>query len=162
MKKLISIALLASSASVGTVSAATDKSPVAPPAVDPLVAMYMWWNEAIATPGALTPEAFGRYFTDDGEIVINGKVFAKGLPALVEHFKVIQAAGGHTETVLPFRHEFRSGNDIYSYQVIKSVRDGSTACLLAAGHAEVRNGKLAVVNLVRSPVDAASTPECAH
>ncbi len=127
---------------------------------DPLVAMYAWWNEAIKTPGALTEEAFGRYFTADGAIVINGEVFAKGLPALVEHFRKIQAAGGHTETILPFRHEFRSGNDIYTYQVIDIVRNGATTCLLAAGHAEVRDGKLSLVNLVRAKVDPTGVPEC--
>lgn len=129
---------------------------------DPLTAMFAWWNDAIKTPGALTPEAFGKYFTDDGAIIVNGKVFAKGLPALSAHFEKIQAAGGSDEIVLPFMKTFRSGNDIYTYHIIRIERNEEKTCLLVAGHAVVRSGKLAEVTLVRTKVDATTISLCEH
>ena len=75
---------------------------------DPLVAMFVWWNAAYKDPEGFTAEAFGRYFTPDAVMRINGSDRSKGLADLAQHFRAIQA---HTEMVvieLPFIDEFRS------------------------------------------------------
>lgn len=130
-------------------------SAMAAPAPDALSRMFDWWNGAFKTPGAYTPDAFRQHFTDDAALVIDGIEVTRGVAGWAEHFQRIQAGGGEVEIVVPFKDAFQSGDKIYSYHVIRSRRDGVTACMLAAGHAELRAGKIAVVSLVR----AALTPE---
>jgi hypothetical protein len=60
--------------------------------------------------------------------------------------------------VLPFKDVCQQGNKIYNYHVIRTRRNGSTACSLAAGSAELRGGKIASITLVRAPLDPAKGP----
>ena len=133
-------------------------------AKDELSIMFEWWNTAIKTKDGFTADAFARYFTPDARLVIDGVEQARGIDAWVQHFRKIQASGAQVEIVLPFRQVFKQADKIYSYHVIRSVRNGTPACTLAAGHAFVVAGKLSEVNLVRAildPVQAAKDPGCA-
>lgn len=130
---------------------------------DPLSKMFAWWDNAFAKPDGYTPDAFRKYFTEDAVLMIDGKVVARGVDEWAAHFQKIQAAGGSVEIVLPFRETFRAGDKIFTYHMIRSVRDGVLSCQLAAGYAMVRDGKLALVSLVRAPVDPAkgrTDPPC--
>jgi hypothetical protein len=131
--------------------------PVEGRAADALTNMFTWWNQAFKTPGAFTADAFRRYFTEDAAIVLNGKRSAKGIPALVEQFQRIQANSKSVEIVLPFREGFVSRNKIFTYHFIRSERDGRHECLRVMGYAVLRNGKIALVDLLRIPEDTAST-----
>lgn len=117
-----------------------------------LTQMFVWWNEAIKDPNALTREAFGRYFTEDGTIMINGKVSAKGLDDLVKHFRAIQKREGVVEIVLPFEEEFvsASGDRIFTYHFIKWHNAERRRLTHAMGHADIRDGKIALVHLIRA------------
>lgn len=121
---------------------------------DPLSRMFQWWNQAYKTPGAYVAEAFGRFFTPDGAIVIDGREIARGPAELAAHFQKIQAAGGEAEIVVPFREVFRAGDKIYTYHLIRTRRDGVAMCMLAAGHAVMRDEKIALVSLVRTRLDS--------
>jgi hypothetical protein len=115
-----------------------------------LTRMFSWWNGAIKTPGAFTPDSFRRYFTNDAALVIDGVEAARGLPALAAHFGRIQASGADVRIILPFEHEMQQGNLIYTYHVIRSMRAGVPGCMLAAGHAIVSEGRIAEISLVRT------------
>ncbi len=125
---------------------------------DLLTKMFTWWNAAYKVPGSFTAEAFSKYFTDDAVLRINGRVSAKGINEWASHFQHIQAGGGSVEIVLPFLEEFDVGNRIYTYHVIRSVHGGVTECQLVAGHAIVRDGRLALVSLVRTAFDPTNSP----
>ena len=121
--------------------------------LDPLSRMFSWWNEAYKTPGAYTEEAFGVYFTDDAELIIDGRLVTRGLGGWAKHFQAIQAAGGEAEIVVPFKEVFQVGEKIYTYHLIRASRDGTAMRMLAAGHAILRDGRIASISLVRTVLD---------
>jgi hypothetical protein len=130
---------------------------------DELSRMFEWWDGAFKSPEGFTEAAFAKYFTADAVLIIDGVEQARGLPAWVAHFRKIQASGAAVEIVLPFRQMFKQGDKIYTYHVIRSVRNGTPGCTLAAGHAFLKKGKISEVNLVRallSPQQAEKDPSC--
>jgi hypothetical protein len=138
----------------------------APPAaaqLDVLQRFFQWWNATFKVPGGYTAEAFGQWFTPDATLVLEGKEVIRGVDGWAKHFQKIQSGGGDVEIVVPFKTVFQAGNRIYTYHVIRSRRDGKVACSLAAGHAELRDGKIATIVLVRSTLDPTKgplDPEC--
>ena len=121
--------------------------------LDPVSKMFSWWNEAYRTPGAYTEEAFGIYFTDDAELIIDGRLVTRGLGGWAQHFQAIQAGGGEVEIVVPFKEVFRVENKVYTYHLIRANRAGVAMRMLAAGHAIIRDGKIASISLVRTVLD---------
>src|SRR5690606_27598426 len=105
-------------------------------------------------------EAFSEYFTDDAPLVIDGKEVMRGPEGWADRFRAIQAATDAVEIVVPFRHVFQSGDQIYTYHIIRSRAQGKVSCMLAAGHADLVDGKLGAVTLVRAEIDPASDPDC--
>ncbi|WP_016745360.1 hypothetical protein [Rhizorhabdus wittichii] len=133
------------------------------PAMDALSRMFLWWDQAFRTPGAYMPEAFSQFFTPDATLTLEGRQVISGLDQWAAHFRKIQAGGGEVEIVVPFKQVFEKDGMIYTYHVIRSRRDGTVACSLAAGHAVLRGGKIAAITLVRIPLDpekAALEPQC--
>lgn len=128
------------------------------PATDALSRMFIWWNQAFKTPGAYTVENFSKYFTPDATLVLEGRTVIRGVNEWASHFQKIQAGGGDVEIVVPFKEVFEKDGLIYNYHVIRSRRGGKTACSLAAGHAVLRDGKIASIVLVRSDLDPAKGP----
>ncbi|RLP23521.1 hypothetical protein D8676_20185 [Mesorhizobium sp. YM1C-6-2] len=140
---------------------ASGSDPTGPlPQTDRLSEMFTWWNQAMKTPGAFTAEAFSEYFTDDAPLVIDGKEVMRGPEGWADRFRAIQAATDAVEIVVPFRHVFQSGDQIYTYHIIRSRAQGKVSCMLAAGHADLVDGKLGAVTLVRAEIDPASDPDC--
>lgn len=125
---------------------------------DPLSKMFVWWNQAFKQPGSYTAEAFRKHFTEDATLIVEGREVVRGVDAWATHFQRIQAGGGDVEIVVPFKEIFQQGNKIYTYHVIRSRRDGKPGCSLAAGHALIRDGRIASIVLVRSELDAAKGP----
>jgi hypothetical protein len=152
MKKLAFLACLSSFTFAMPVQAQAE------PATDPLSRMFLWWDQAFKTPGGFTAEAFSRYFTPDATLTLEGHTVVRGVDQWVTHFRKIQASGSQVEIVVPFKHVFRQGDNIYTYHVIRSRRDGKTGCVLAAGHAVMKGPKIAAITLVRMPMDPAKGP----
>jgi hypothetical protein len=125
---------------------------------DPLSRMFVWWNDAYKKPGSYTVEAFRKHFTEDATLFLEGREVIHGVKEWSEHFQRIQAGGGDVEIVVPFKEVFREGNKIYTYHVIRSRREGKVECSLAAGHALIRDGRIASIVLVRSDLDLAKEP----
>lgn len=159
-KTVALVAVLATSIVACGLRPAVAATPSAP---DALSAFFQWWNAAYREPGSYTAEAFGRHLAPDATLVLEGREIIRGLDGWAKHFQQIQAGGGDVELVVPFRTGFQHGDRIYTYHVIRSRRDGKVSCALAAGHAEVRDGRIATIVLVRStlePARAALDPEC--
>jgi len=120
---------------------------------DPLSRMFKWWNVAIATPGALTEQAFRKYFTDDIVLVLNGKVSSNGIAELTKSFQKIQANSETVRIVLPFEDSFSEGDKIFTHHFISSVRNGIESCLRVMGYGVIRGGKIARIHFVRVPYE---------
>jgi len=129
------------------------------PATDKLSVFFKWWNAAFEQPGAYTAENFGKHFTPDATLILEGREVIRGLDGWAKHFQQIQAGGGDVEIVVPFKQMFQRGDRIYTYHVIRSRRDGKVGCSLAAGHAQLRRGKIATIVLVRSQLDPSKNPD---
>jgi len=120
---------------------------------DPLVAMFIWWNAAYRQKDGFTAESFGRYFTPDAVMRINGSDRCKGVADLAQHFRDIQA---HTEMVaieLPFIDEFTSsgGNQIFTHHFVIAREHGKDSRERVMGYATIRDGKIALLNFVSVP-----------
>jgi len=126
---------------------------------DTLTRMFTWWNAAYREKDGFTEAAFRQYWTDDAELIIDGKVSAKGIAELTQHFRAIQARLPSVEIILPFEMEFSSGNRIFTWHYIRSVVNGEVHCMQAMGYAEVVGGKLSVVHLTRTEL-ATPVPQC--
>jgi hypothetical protein len=127
-------------------------------ATDKLSQMFVWWNTAFKTPGAYTAANFRKHFTEDATLTLEGREVIRGVEQWATHFQKIQSGGGDVEIVVPFKTVFQKGDQIYTYHVIRSRRDGKLGCSLAAGHAELKGGKIASIVLVRSDLNADKGP----
>ncbi len=124
---------------------------------DPLVAMFVWWNAAYKDPHGFTAEAFGRYFTPDAVMRINGSDRSKGLADLAQHFRAIQAKTQMVVIDLPFIDEFTSarGDKIFTHHFVRSREDGKDSRDRVMGYVTIRDGKISLINFVSIPDDPA-------
>ncbi|WP_137679848.1 hypothetical protein [Aurantiacibacter suaedae] len=120
--------------------------------------MFAWWNVQMADGIPFEQAGFARFFTDDAVLRIDGGVVAEGLPALLTHFQRIQNSGAQVEIALPFVECSEAGQREYTMHVIRSRRDGVPRCLLAAGHADLRDGLITEISLVRTQIEPGSSP----
>lgn len=115
---------------------------------DPLTRMFRWWNEAFKDPDGFTPKAFSQYFTDDAVLRVNGTNRAQGLVDLAARFRMIQKNTEAVEIKIPFVEAFSSpdGSKIFTYHLEEAVEKGKTSHSMVMGYAEIRGGKIALVN----------------
>ncbi len=123
---------------------------------DVVTEMYTWWNKAIYSSSELTPAAFGEYYTQDAVLKLNGVVVDKGVDNISKRFVALSSRGGKVENIMPALVVFQSGDQVFMQHLIYSARDGKEVCMIAAGHADLVGGKIAVMDIVRTEVTAAS------
>ena len=149
MKRIL--AALALFSMTATPSIAAPASTFSKPAAhDPLSRMFIWWNAAFKDPNGFTPEAFGRYFTADAVMRINGTDRAKGLADMATRFRMIQGSVDAVEIKVPFVEAFSSpdGSKVFTYHLEESSKDGKASHGMVMGYAEIRDGKIALVNFL--------------
>jgi limonene-1,2-epoxide hydrolase len=131
-------------------AAAAEQSFSAPVKDDVLSRMFTWWNQAIKDPNGFTVEAFSRYFTDDAVLRINGTNRAAGIKNLTERFRMIQKGVEAVEIKVPFVEAFSSpdGSKIFTYHLEEAMEKGKTSHSMVMGYAEIRDGKIALVNFI--------------
>ncbi|UAK22918.1 hypothetical protein [Sphingomonas nostoxanthinifaciens] len=133
------------------------------PTTDALSRMFQWWDGAFKRPDGFTPAGFAQFFTPDATLTLEGKTVIHGIPEWIAHFRKIQASGREVEIVVPFKDVFQAGDRIYTYHIIRSRGGGKVSCVIAAGDAVLKGGKIAAITLVRTPLDeatAAAEPTC--
>ncbi len=120
---------------------------------DPLVAMFIWWNDAYKRKDGFTAEAFSRYFTRDAILRVNGKDRSVGVDDLASHFRDIQARTQEVVVELPFLDEFTSpsGDRIFTHHFVRALENGKASRERVMGYAVIRNGKIALINFVSVP-----------
>lgn len=152
MKKILSgaMALALASAFVPATAQAAETTFSAPTAQDPVSRMFVWWNAAFKDPNGFTPEAFGRYFTEDAVMRINGTNRAKGLVDLAARFRMIQGKVQAVEIKVPFVEAFSSpdGSKVFTYHLEEGTENGKVSHSMVMGYAEIRDGKIALVNFL--------------
>jgi hypothetical protein len=150
---MMKVAIMACATAIGIAAPVSAAAPT-----DPLSSMFVWWDQAFKTPGAFTPESFSHYFTPDATLTLEGRTVIHNVGEWAAHFQKIQAGGGQVEIVVPFKHIFQQGSNIYTYHVIRSRHNGEVGCVLAAGHAVIKGQKIASITLVRMAMDPAKGP----
>jgi ketosteroid isomerase-like protein len=120
---------------------------------DPLVAMFVWWNQAYTQKDGFTAEAFSRYFTPDAVMRINGKDRSAGVEDLAKHFRDIQARTEMVVIDLPFLDEFSSpsGDRIFTHHFVRAREHGKESRERVMGFAAVKDGKISLINFVSIP-----------
>jgi hypothetical protein len=128
----------------------------APARHDVLIDMFVWWNAAYKQKDGFTEAAFGKYFTLDAILRVNGSDRSKGLKDLASHFRDIQGRTEMVEIELPFIDEFTSpdGTRIFTHHIVKAREKGADSRERVMGYAQVRDGKISLINFVSAP-DAA-------
>lgn len=135
----------------------------APVADDVVTRMFVWWNEAMKDPKRLTPEAFGRFFTPDAVMRINGTNRVRGPDDMAVRFRKIREGLESVQIHTPFVEAFSSpdGSKIFTYHLESAVKDGKTSHSMVMGYVELRDGKIALVNFLSmegQPGPMAATP----
>jgi hypothetical protein len=126
---------------------------------DALTNMFVWWNSAYQQPDGFTPAAFGKYFTADAVLRVNGVDRCKGLAEWAAHFRDIQARTERVEIELPFIDEFESpgGDRIFTHHLVKAREHGKDSLERVMGYAVIKNGKIALINFVSVAEPAAAS-----
>jgi hypothetical protein len=160
MKSIILSAVLVAIATAGAPiaaqaapqKAAAAKAPVVQ-ANDALTRMFVWWNAAYKDKNGFTKAAFEKYFTPDAVMRINGRDSAVGSQDLADHFQQIQARTEAVEIELPFLETFQSPDHkrIFTYHVVTARAEGKDSRELVMGYADIRNGRIALINFVSAP-----------
>ena len=110
--------------------------------------MFRWWNGAFKVEGAYTAEAFGKYYTEDTVMIIDGSVRAQGLDQMSRNFNRIQKSVDSVELVMPPIETFTSGNRIFTYHKELIQQDGVKSVGYVMGYAVVKDGKIAKIDFV--------------
>lgn len=120
-----------------------------------MVEMFNWWNDAFKVEGSYTPEAFGKYFTDDAVMVIDGSVRATGLNELSRNFNRIQGSVDSVIIKMPPIESFRQGNRIFTYHKELVHHEGQDSTGYVMGYVIVTDGKISKIDFVNMNEDAA-------
>ena len=151
MKAILSAAIALAVAPIVSPPAAFAAKTFSHPVPDDVLSrMFVWWDAAFKSPEGFTPEAFGRYFTEDAVMRINGTNRAKGLTDLAARFRMIQKKVDSVEIKVPFVESFSSpdGSKIFTYHLEEAIENGKPSHSMVMGYAEIRGGKIALINFI--------------
>lgn len=150
MKKIMAAALALAIMPVATPASAAERTFSHTVTDDVLTRMFQWWNAAFKDPEGFTPDAFGRYFTEDAVMRINGTDRAKGLADLAARFRNIQKSVDSVEIKVPFVESFSSpdGSKIFTYHLEDAVENGKPSHSMVMGYAEIRDGRISLINFI--------------
>lgn len=141
MKKYLPLGVVVASLWAVPTSAADTPSNV-------LVDMFTWWNKAYKMAGSYTPEAFGKYFTKDAVMIIDGSVRAAGLDQFSRNFNRIQGSVDSVTIQMPPIESFQEGDRIFTYHRELVHDKGQDGVGYVMGYAVVRDGKIARIDFV--------------
>jgi hypothetical protein len=120
---------------------------------NPLGAMFEWWNEAYRQADGFTPEAFGRWFTSDATLRVNGAERATGPEALARHFRNVQSTTDAVVLERPPLAEFVSadGTQACSHHFVTARAGGRVECERVIAVARLDCGRIAALDVVGVP-----------
>jgi ketosteroid isomerase-like protein len=117
-------------------------------AANPAIGMFTWWNDAVRSEAGFTPAGFAVFFTDDAALIVNGDTRAVGLDGLARHFEAIRHALDSVSIRLPLEQEFRAGDRAFVHYRVDAVAHGVAASEEAMGYLQLRDERIAVMNVL--------------
>lgn len=115
----------------------------------PIVAFFTWWNEAMREPERLTDDAFARFFTPDGRLIVNGALRATGPAALALHYRAIAARCDAVAMLLPVDEAFATPSRAFVHCRTRAVVAGRESCEEAMAYAVLDDaGRMALLRVV--------------
>lgn len=118
------------------------------PADNPILRFFAWWNGAMADPAALQPEAFGEFFTDDGQLIVNGNVRATGPAALAVHYRAIADRLDLVEMVLPVEAAFATDDHGFVHCRTRAIAAGEESAEEAMAYCVIAGGRMSRLRVV--------------
>jgi hypothetical protein len=113
-----------------------------------IVAMFTWWNEAMREPQRLTPEAFARFYTVSGQLVVNGNLRAQGCEALAMHYREVAMRCEEVAMILPVEQAFACQERAFVHCRTRVVTAGAEVAEEAMAYAIVRDGRIELLRVV--------------
>lgn len=113
-----------------------------------IVHFFEWWNDAMKDESKLTAALFGKHFTDDGVLIVNGNHRAKGCAELAAHYRRIQTTVDEVSMTLPVIAA-ASGDGLDFVHVHSDVVEkGERRTLEAMAYARVEGGKISEMRVL--------------
>jgi uncharacterized protein (TIGR02246 family) len=120
-----------------------------PPSINPIVAMFEWWNTAMAEPSMLDAQAFARFFAADATLVVNGNLRATGCEALARHYRAVAAHCNEVAMVLPVEESFFTRERAFVHCRTRVQVAGRMAAEEAMAYAKlVDDGRMSALRVV--------------
>ncbi len=107
-----------------------------------IVRFFEWWNDAMVDESRLTEAAFRGHFTDDGELIVNGNLRARGPAELAAHYRRIKASVESVSMALPVELAAQAGDIDFTHCYCNVSASGETKALEAMAYAEIASGKI--------------------
>ena len=117
--------------------------------------MFAWWNEAMLDPGRLSAGAFARFYTEDGQLVVNGTLRATGPAALADHYRAIAGKCDEVAMILPVEQAFACDDRAFVHCHTRTVIAGVESVEEAMAYAVVVEGRMALLRVVSLSVQGA-------
>jgi len=113
-----------------------------------ILRFFSWWNGAMAEPALLQPAAFGDFFADDGQLIVNGNLRATGPEALAVHYRAIADRLDQVEMILPVEEAFAAADRAFVHCRTRAVSGGLESTEEAMAYAIVENGRMRLLRVV--------------
>jgi hypothetical protein len=117
-------------------------------AADLAESMFAWWNETARSEEGFTAEGFGRFFTGDAALIVNGEERAAGLDALARHFERIRKSSRAVSVRLPLEYGFGDDGHAFVHYRVDALADGGPSSEEAMGYLRLESGRIAVMNVL--------------
>ena len=115
---------------------------------NPIESMFAWWNEAMATPAELTAENFGRFYTGDGRLTVNGNLRAAGTEALAAHYRGVAERCDEVAMLLPVEAAFATVDRAFVHCRTHVIINGHRAAEEAMAYAVISDGRIESLRVV--------------
>lgn len=117
--------------------------------------MFAWWNEAMRDPERLSAEAFARFYTDDGQLVVNGALRATGPAALAGHYRAIAMKCDEVAMILPVEQAFACDDRAFAHCRTRAIVSGIESAEEAMAYAVIVDGRMVLLRVVSLSIQGA-------
>jgi hypothetical protein len=117
--------------------------------VNPIVAMFEWWNTAMTEPALLDAQGFARFFASEATLVVNGNMRATSCETLARHYQAIAARCDEVAMVLPVEESFVTRERAFVHCLTRVKVAGRTAAEEAMAYAKLTDdGRMSALRVV--------------
>ena len=111
--------------------------------------MFAWWNEAMLDPDGFTAEGFGRFYTRDARLIVNGQLRSDSLESMAAHYRRIQAMPATVQMALPVDDAFATDDRAFVHcRTIVEPEEGERIEEEAMAFATISEGRMTMLRVV--------------